>query len=215
MGGMLSWVWGVRYPQFMDAIVPMACQPSSVAGRNQMMRRLAIEAIRTDPDYCDGNYLEQPRSLKLAETILKIGFNGGNLGLLDKAPTRAAADALVAQQLAEPAAMDANDFIYRFAASRDYDPGPHLDRIEAAVLAINAADDERNPPENGIVGRATARLSNGRLLLIPAGTETSGHGTTANARFYKEELGKFLEMTPRRAPSEASASPTRDRRSAS
>jgi homoserine O-acetyltransferase len=198
MGGMHCWVWGVRYPDFMDALVPLGCQPAAVAGRNQIMRRLAIEMIRSDPEYCGGEYTEQPRSLKVAEAFLKLGFNGGELGLLARAPTRAAADALIEEELAQPPRIDANDFIWRFAASRDYDPSPDLERIEAAVLAINSGDDERNPSNTGILESAMKRLRHAWPHLIPASTETSGHGTTANARFYKEELRAFLRTVSRR-----------------
>jgi homoserine O-acetyltransferase/O-succinyltransferase len=199
MGGMHCWVWGVRYPHFMDALVPLGCQPAAVSGRNQIMRRLAIEMIRRDPDYRDGDYARQPRALKLAEAVLKLGFNGGELALLARAPTRAAADALVDEELAQPPKLDANDFIWRFAASRDYDPSPDLERIEAAVLAINSADDERNPPHSGILERALSRLKNGRLHLVPATAGTNGHSTTANAQLYREELREFLRTVPRRA----------------
>lgn len=200
MGGMHCWQWAVRYPQFTDAIVPMACQPSAVAGRNQAMRRLAIETVLSDPDYRDGNYVEQPRSLKIAEAILKLGFNGGDLALLEQASTRVAADAMVAEELAAPPKLDANDFIWRFAASRDYDPTPDLERIEAAVLAINAADDERNPPQSSIVEDAIKRLKTGRLHLIPESAETGGHSTTGNGRFYEDELRSFLETVPTQNP---------------
>jgi len=198
MGGMHCWIWGVRYPDFMDTLVPLGCQPAPVAGRNQIMRRLAIEMIRSDPDYNGGEYTDQPGSLKTAEAILKLGFNGGDRALLARAPTRAAADALVDAALAEPPKLDANDFIWRFAASRDYDPSPDLERIAAAVLAINSADDERNPANNGIVETAMERLRHGRLYLIPASAKTAGHSTTSNARFYKNELKAFLRSAPRR-----------------
>jgi homoserine O-acetyltransferase len=204
MGGMHCWVWGVRYPDFMDALVPLGCQPVAVAGRNQIMRRLAIETIRSDPDYCGGDYTGQPRSLKTAEAILKLGFNGGELSLLARAPTRAAADALVEEELALPSKIDANDFIWRFAASRDYDPSSDLESIEAAILAINSADDERNPHYTGSLESALKRLRHSRLHLIPASTETGGHGTTANARFYKEELRAFLQTAPGRTFNPAS-----------
>jgi len=204
MGGMHCWIWGVRYPDFMDALVPLGCQPAAVAGRNQIMRRLAIETVRSDPDYNGGEYAAQPRSLKIAEAILKLGFNGGDLALLARAPTRTAADALVDEELAEPPKLDANDFIWRFAASRDYDPSPELERVTAAVLAINSADDERNPANNGVVEAALKRLRHGRLHLIPASAETAGHSTTANARFYKDELKAFLRSAPRRIGARAS-----------
>jgi homoserine O-acetyltransferase len=200
MGGMHAWSWGIRYPDFMDALVPMACQPHEVAGRNQMMRRLAIETIRRDPEYRNGGYVEQPKSLKIAEAMLRIAFNGGELALARSAPTRESADAFVERRLDAPIEIDANDFIYRFDASRDYDPSPALERIEAAVLAINSADDERNPAELGIVQRELKRLKNARLHLIPASVSTAGHGTTGNAALYADELREFLRTAPRRAP---------------
>ena len=209
MGGMLTWLWGTRYPDFIDAIVPMACQPGAVAGRNQMMRRLAIETIRRDPGYRSGDYAEQPRSLKIADALLRIGFSGGELALSASAPTRESADAVVDRRLAAPVEIDANDFIYRFDASRDYDPSPHLDRIEAAVLAINSADDERNPLETGILERALGRVRNARLHVIPASETTSGHGTTGDAAHYADELGKFLGTAPRRTPARAAAATVR------
>lgn len=201
MGGMHTWMWGIRHPHFMDALVPMASQPSQVAGRNQMMRRMAIETIRQDPDYNNGNYTDQPRSLRIADSFLKIGMNGGELALATKAPTREAADELAGKQLAAPIDMDANDFIYRFAASRDYDPSAGLESIEAPLLAINSADDERNPSESGIVQRELKRVKSAQLYLIPASSRTSGHSTTANAWFYKDALQEFLQGIPRRAGS--------------
>jgi homoserine O-acetyltransferase/O-succinyltransferase len=199
MGGMHAWMWGIKYPDFMDALVPMAAQPTQVAGRNQMMRRMAIETIRRDPDYKDGNYVAQPRSLKIADAFLKLGMNGGERALLAQASTRAKADDIVERQLEAPIEMDANDFVYRFAAARDYDPAPGLDRIEASVLAINSADDERNPSKIGIMEGALDRVKNGRLFLIPESAETRGHSTTANAAFYKDQLKELLRTTPSRA----------------
>jgi homoserine O-acetyltransferase len=205
MGGMHAWMWGVRYPDLMDALVPMACQPSEVAGRNQMMRRLAIEMIRRDPAYRDGNYVEQPPSLRIADAMLRIGFNGGERALFRSAPSRAEADGVVDRQLSAPVVVDANDFVYRFDASRDYDPSRGLERIEAAVLAINSADDERNPAELGIVQDALARMKSARLHLIPAGDGTVGHSTTGSAALYAEELREFLRTAPRRESAAAVA----------
>jgi homoserine O-acetyltransferase len=196
MGGMMAWTWATNFPDAMDAIVPMASQPSAMAARNWMMRRLMIETVRRDPGYMGGNYTTQPAALGLANVVYGLGTNGGTLNLQRVAPTRAAADRLVDQRLAAPAPRDANDFIWQWEASRDYDPEPRLDRIRARVLAINAADDERNPPETGITERAIARIPNARLLLIPASAETLGHGTTGQARFWREELGRFLATLP-------------------
>jgi homoserine O-acetyltransferase/O-succinyltransferase len=199
MGGMHTWIWGVKHPDHMDALVPMAAQPSEMSSRNWMLRRLVVEMIRSDPDYNDGNYAAQPRSAKLANVFFAVATNGGTLAYQKLAPTREAADKLVDQRLAAPFRADANDNLYAWDSSRDYNPSPGLERIEAALLAINAADDERNPPETAIMERELKRVKNGRLYLIPASEETRGHGTTGNAKFYKNELQEFLQKVPQRA----------------
>ena len=199
MGGMHTWIWGTRYPDAMDALVPMASQPTAMSSRNWMMRRLLIETIRNDPGYNGGNYTEQPRAMKIANVFYATGTNGGTLAYQKLAPTRAQADKLVDERLAAPFNADANDFLYAWESSRDYDPAPGLDRITAPLLAINAADDERNPPETGLMENALKRVKNGRLLLIPASDETRGHGTTGNARFYKQQLEEWLRTVPQRA----------------
>jgi homoserine O-acetyltransferase/O-succinyltransferase len=199
MGGMHTWIWGVKYPDAMDALVPMASQPTEMASRNWMMRRLMIETIRSDPDYNNGNYTAQPRSMKLASVLYATGTNGGTLAYQKLAPTRAQADKLVDDRLAAPFRADANDFIYAWESSRDYNPSAGLERIVAALLAINAADDERNPPETGLVENAIKRVKNGRLHLIPASDETRGHGTTGMAKFYKQQLEELLRTAPLRA----------------
>jgi homoserine O-acetyltransferase len=199
MGGMHTWIWGARYPDRMDALVPMAAQPSEMASRNWMLRRMIIEAIRRDPDYKDGNYTTQPQSVKFANVFFQLATNGGTLAHQKAAPTREAADKIVDQRLAAPFRADANDNLYGWDSSRDYNVSPGLERIQAALLAINAADDERNPPETGIMEREVKRVKNGRLHLIPASEETRGHGTTGMAKFYKQQLGEFLQTAPRRA----------------
>jgi homoserine O-acetyltransferase len=193
---MLAWLWGVTHPDFMDAIVPMAAQPTAMSGRNWMLRRMMIETIRRDPAYQGGNYSSQPASLSLAFLFFNIATNGGSQALQKSAPTRAAADAILDQRLAQPASADANDLIYMYEASRDYDPEPLLGRIKARVLAINSADDERNPHETGLMAAAMARIPNARLLLIPGSTDTAGHGTTGQARFWREELAGFMKEVP-------------------
>lgn len=196
MGGMLAWLWGVTHPDFMDAIVPMAAQPTAMSGRNWLLRRMMIETIRRDPAYQAGNYTSQPASLSLAFLFFNIATNGGTQALQKAAPSRAAADALLDQRLAQPAAADANDLIYVYEASRDYDPEPLLGRIKARVLAINSADDERNPHETGLMAAAMARIPQARMLLIPGSTETAGHGTTGQARFWREALAGFMKEVP-------------------
>ena len=199
MGGMHTWLWGAKYPDTMDALVPMASQPSEMASRNWMLRRLMIDTIRTDPEYKDGDYTAQPRSVKMANTFFAVATNGGTLAFQKLAPTRDAADKLVDVRLAAPFNADANNFVYQWDSSRDYNASPGLERIQAALLAINAADDERNPPETGIMERELKRVKNGRLYLIPASDDTRGHGTTGNAKFWAKQLGDFLQTVPKRA----------------
>ncbi len=199
MGGMHAWIWGVKHPDMMDALAPMASQPTEMASRNWMMRRLLIETVRNDPEYADGNYTKQPRSMRIANQMYAIGTNGGTLALQKAAPTRVLADRLVDERLAAPFNADANDYLYAWESSRDFNPAPQLEKIEAAVLAINAADDERNPPETGITDAALKRIKNVQLLLIPASEATRGHGTTAFAKFYAKELRDFLAKVPQRA----------------
>ena len=198
MGGMHTWVWGVRYPQAMDILVPMASQPTEMAARNWMLRRMMIETIRNDPDYNGGNYTTQPRMMKYAINAYQIATGGGTLGYQTLAPTAAKADEMVDDRLAMPVTADANDFLYQWQASHDYNPSAGLEWIEATLLAINAADDERNPPETGLTDAALKRVKNGRLYLIPASTETRGHLTTGNARFYAQQLQELLQTAPQR-----------------
>jgi homoserine O-acetyltransferase/O-succinyltransferase len=167
MGGMHAWIWGVKHPNFMDALVPMACQPTEMASRNWMMRRLVIDTIRNDPEWNNGNYTKQQGSAGVAKVFYDVATLGGTLALQKMAPTREAADKLLNQRLAAiPTPADANDMLYQWESSRDYNASPGLERIQAAVLAINSADDERNPPETGIMERELKRVKNARLYLI-------------------------------------------------
>jgi len=198
MGGMHAWIWGVMYPELMDALVPMASQPTEMSSRNWMMRRMLIDAIRNDPDWNNGDYTTQPRSLRVANVFYGIATSGGTLAYQQMAPTRELADKLLDERLAAPFKADANDFLYQWDASRDYNPAPGLDRIQAAVLVINSADDERNPPEAGIMERELKRIMNARLYLIPASADTRGHGTVAIAKFWKQQVQEFLQEVPQR-----------------
>jgi homoserine O-acetyltransferase/O-succinyltransferase len=199
MGGMHAWLWGERYPDYMDALAPMASQPTAMASRNWMLRRMMLEMIRNDPDYHDGNYTTQPRSLKTASVFFGIATAGGTLRYQKLAPTREAADNIVDARLAAPMLADANDFIWAWGSSADYDPAPDLEKIKASVLVINSADDERNPPETGVTEEALKRVMHRKLHLIPASTETSGHLTTGNAKFYLQQLRDLIETAPRNA----------------
>jgi homoserine O-acetyltransferase len=196
MGGMNAWIWGEKHPDYVDALVPMASQPTAMSARNWMLRRMMLETIRNDPEYNNGNYTTQPRFLKIASAFFGIATAGGTLRYQKLAPTREAADKLVDARLNAPMTADANDFLWQWGSSADYDPSPELEKIQAAVLAINSADDERNPPETGIMEQAMKRVKNGKIYLIPASAETSGHLTTANAKFYKQQLLEFLEAIP-------------------
>jgi homoserine O-acetyltransferase len=198
MGGMHVWLWGERYPDYMDALVPMASQPTAMASRNWMLRRMMLEIIRNDPDYKNGDYSTQPRSLKLAATFFGIATAGGTLNYQKLAPTRQLADKLVDDRLAAPMTADANDFLWQWGSSADYDASRDLDKIQATVLTINSADDERNPPETGITADAMKKVKNGTLYLIPTSAETSGHLTTGNAKFYVEQLRELLQTAPHR-----------------
>jgi homoserine O-acetyltransferase len=176
----------------------MASQPTAMASRNWMMRRMMIETIRSDPDYKGGDYTAPPRSLKIASMFYGIATNGGTLHYQSIAPTREKADEFFNGWLAAPMMADANDFIWAWEASADYDAMPGIGKIKAALLAINSADDERNPPETGLVSEAMKQVKNGKLLLIPASEETRGHSTAANARFYKDQLEELLRTAPHR-----------------
>jgi homoserine O-acetyltransferase len=195
---MHAWLWGEKYPEFMDALVPMACQPSEMSGRNWMMRRMLIDAVRKDPDWKGGDYTTQPRALQVANAFFGIVSIGGSRAYYQAAPTREKADKLLDDRLAAPFAADANDFLYQWESSGDHNPGPGLGRISAAVLAINSADDERNPPELGIMERELPRIKGARLYLIPGSEDTRGHGTTGMARFWKAQLADLLATAPRR-----------------
>jgi len=198
MGGMHTWIWGVTYPEFMDALVPMASQPTEMSARNWMMRRMLIDAIRKDPAWNDGNYTTQPPSLRMANAFFGIATSGGTLAWQALAPTRELADKQVDARLAAPFTADANDFLYQWEASRDYNPAPRLERIQARLLAINSADDERNPPETGLMQQALQRVKHGQLVLIPASKDTRGHGTTGMAVLWKQQLQDFLAGVPQR-----------------
>jgi homoserine O-acetyltransferase len=193
MGGMHVWTWGERYPDFMDVLLPTAAQPTEVAGRNWMLRRMVIDFIRNDPEWNGGNYTKQPRSLPMAQVYFGIATSGGTQAIHRAAPTREKADQLLDQRLSQPSNADANDVIYQLEASRDYNPAPKLETIQAKVLAINSADDERNPPELGIMEREIKRVRQGRYVLIPTGPDTRGHGTMGLAKLWKQYLAELMQ----------------------
>jgi homoserine O-acetyltransferase/O-succinyltransferase len=199
MGCMHSFVWGEMYPDFMDALMPLACLPVEIAGRNRMWRKLAMDAIANDPAYQGGNYTTQPTGgLRTAASLLLLAGQAP-IVLQKDHPTREAADKFTEEAIARQLApLDANDLWYQINASRNYNPEPRLETIRAPVMWINSADDFINPPELGIAERMAARLRKGRLIVLPASGNTRGHGSHTWAVLWQEHLKRLLEESERR-----------------
>jgi homoserine O-acetyltransferase/O-succinyltransferase len=197
MGGMHSWLWGESHPEFMDALMPLASLPTQISGRNRAWRRMIIDAIRNDPSWNGGEYKTQPPSLRTAAEML--WFMSSNPVLRQKeAPTLAKTDEVLDKFVEQIVKTDdANDVLYALEASRDYDPGPNLEKIRASLLAINSADDLINPPELGILEREIKRVPHGRAILIPLSDKTRGHGSHTIAALWKDELVKLLKESQR------------------
>jgi homoserine O-acetyltransferase len=197
MGCMHSWVFGERYPDFVDGLVPLACAPTQIAGRNRMMRTMIMDFIRNDPTYKGGEYTQQPAHLRDAMGLLYIMSSAPKVQH-GQAPTRDQADSVIRAYLdANVKTHDANDVIYAFDASRNYDPSRDLDKIRAKVLAINSADDYVNPPELGLMERLMPRVKRGKYVLLPITDQTRGHGTHSVPAVWKGYLADFLGQLPR------------------
>jgi homoserine O-acetyltransferase len=195
MGGMHTWLWGEHYPEFMDALMPLASVPSQIAGRNRVWRRIAIDAIRQDPEWKAGDYTTQPHGLRTAAQMLWLVGSNPAIRYRD-APTLAASDKAIDDYVANYVRTnDANDILYALDASRDYDPAPALEKIQAPLVAINSADDLVNPPEIGILEREIKRVPHGRAIIIPFSERTVGHGTHTLAAVWKQYLGELLAAT--------------------
>jgi homoserine O-acetyltransferase/O-succinyltransferase len=196
MGCMHSFVWGETYPDFMDALMPMACQLVQIAGRNRIWRKMLMDAIRSDREWKGGDYSEEPKqALRTALDLLLIA-GSAPLYMQKNYPTRDAADKDLDDYFkARSAALDANDLLYQVNASRNYDPSPNLEKITAHVMYINSADDFINPPELGIPDREIKRVKNARFILIPISDETRGHGTHTRAVVWKQYLAELLEKS--------------------
>ena len=193
MGGMQAWIWGEKHARFMDALMPIAAQPVPIAGRNMLWRQLIIDAIRSDPDWHGGDYVKEPSGFVHALPIFNIMVNNAAF-LQQAAPTRAAATALYDGWNADYAKhADANDYLYWFASSYDYDPSGELETIEARLTAVNFADDLLNPAELGTMEAAMARIKAGRYVLIPASAETRGHQTLGLAAVWKQALVDLMK----------------------
>src|SRR6516164_10586079 len=198
MGCMHSWVWGEAHPEFMDALIPLACLPVQIAGRNRIWRKMVMDAIRNDPEWKSGEYSAEPQqALRTALDLLLIA-GSAPLYVQKTYPTRDAADEGLEDYFkARSAALDANDLLYAVNASRNYDPSPQLEKITAPAMYINSADDFINPPELGIAEREIKRVKNGRFVLLPITDETRGHGTHTRAAVWKQYLDELLEKSAR------------------
>ncbi len=192
MGGMHTWVWGERYPDFMDALMPLASAPVQISGRNRMWRKMIMDAIRTDPGWNNGDYTAQPRGMITVADIMSL-MGSAPLQMQQQAPTRDTADRLARTAEGRARGLDANDVLYAFNASRDYDPSPMLDKIQAPLVAVNSADDEINPPELGILEREIKKVPHGRYVLIPISDATRGHGSHTIANLWKDDLAALLK----------------------
>lgn len=198
MGGMHTWVWGETHPGFMDALLPLASLPVAIAGRNRILRRMAIDAIRTDPEWNQGEYRAPPRGLRTALDILLLMVSAP-IAWQAQYPTGEAADRFYAEWMAKRiAATDANDFLYAFEASRDYDPSRLLEQISAPLTAVNSADDVVNPPELGILEREIRRVPQGKAVVLPATDKTRGHSTHSLPEIWKGHLAELLARSERR-----------------
>jgi homoserine O-acetyltransferase/O-succinyltransferase len=192
MGCMHSWVWMENYPDFIDAAMPLACLPVQIAGRNRVMRKMIIDSIRTDADWNNGKYKQQPRGLRTALYALLI-MGSSPLQMQKSYSTRNAADAYLDSYLnTRLTSTDANDLLYQVDASRNYDPSSKLETIKASVMFVNSADDYINPPELGIAEREIKRVKHGHFILLPISEETRGHGTHTLAAVWKQYLAELL-----------------------
>ena len=199
MGGMHTWVWGERYPDFLDALMPLGCLPVAIVGRNRLWRAMAMDAIKSDPDWKTGEYGgSEPRAgLRTALDLLIIA-GSAPIRMQNELSTRDSADHyLYAAMHTRLDELDANDLLFQLDASRDYDPEPGLDKIKAPVMFVNSGDDFINPPELGIAERAIKRVAHGTFVLIPASAETHGHGTHTWAALWKPYLVELLKRSAR------------------
>jgi len=197
MGAMHTWVWGEMYPDFMDALMPLASNPVQIGGRNRVIRKMIMDSIRNDPEWKNGEYTEQPHGLVSALYGLMV-MTSAPLEWQKQFSTREAADKYLDDQIrSRIGSTDANDMLYQFEASRDYDPSPQLESIKAPLLAVNSADDFVNPPELGIMEREIKRVKHGRFVLIPISDQTRGHGTHSIPAIWKNYLAGLLKETSR------------------
>jgi homoserine O-acetyltransferase len=195
MGGMHTWLWGERWPDFMDALMPLASVPSQITGRNRVWRRVVIDAIRNDPEWQGGNYTRQPQSARTAAQMLWL-VSSNPILRERRSPTLAQTDKEIDDYVTNWLRTgDANDQLYALEASLDYDPGANLEKIKAPLFAINSADDLVNPPEIGVLEREIKRVPKGRAIMIPLSDRTAGHGTHTMAAVWKQYLIELLKLS--------------------
>ena len=194
MGCMHSWVWGETYPDFMDTLMPLACLPVQIAGRNRLWRKMVIDGIRQDPDWKNGDYTTEPRAALQIGTDFLLIAGSAPLLMQKNLPTRDAADKYLDDSMKRiTSTLDANDLLYAVNASRNYDPSAKLETIKVPVMFVNSADDFINPPESGIAEREIKRVSKGRFVLIPVSDQTHGHGTHTWAAVWQQYLKELLQ----------------------
>ena len=196
MGGMQTWVWAYQYPNYMDALLPLASLPVMVAGRNRIQRKMAIDLIKMDPAWKNGEYAQQPKVGLTGAISSLIFMSTSPLQLQKSSPTRESAEAML-ESLEKRYfnSLDANDFIYQFDASQDYNPAPHLGKIVAPLFAINSADDQVNPPELGILDKEIKNVKRGRYILLPITDQTNGHGTHSIPAIWGSYLEELLKVS--------------------
>jgi homoserine O-acetyltransferase len=201
MGAMHTWMWGYMYPDFMDALMPLASAPVEIGGRNRMLRKMVMDSITKDPEFKDGEYADKHlKGMMPAEFALFI-MTSVPMQLLKQDPTREEADKAFEARFYGAAAdrwPDPNDMYYAYNCSRDYNPQPHLEAIKAPLYAINSADDQVNPPELGILEREIKRVKRGRYILIPASDETRGHGTHSIPKIWGKHLDELLKESEKK-----------------
>jgi len=196
MGGMHTWMWGETYPDFMDALMPLACLPVPIAGRNRLWRAMVMDAIRSDPEWKGGEYSSEPAAALRTALDLLLLASSAPLPMQKSLATPDSADRYLESSLRTLLPrLDANDLLYQLGASRSYDPSARLEAIQAPVMFVNSADDFINPPELGIAEREIQRVKRGRFVLVPASEQTHGHGTHTWAALWKPQLEELLRIS--------------------
>ena len=199
MGAMHTWMWGYMYPDFMDALLPLASAPVEIGGRNRMLRKMIMDSIRNDPNFKNGEYSGPLKNMLAAQFALFI-MTSSPLQLYKQAPTRELADQAFERRFhGQARPQDPNDMLYAYDCSREYNPAPHLEKIKAPLYAINSADDQVNPPELGILEREIKRVKLGRYILIPTSDQTRGHGTHSLPTVWGQYLSELLTVSAARS----------------